>query len=43
MTANAWKKDTGEAEAKAAAAEAATVARAEVLEQGKASEPAAGR
>jgi hypothetical protein len=43
MTANAWKKDSGEAEAKAAAAEAATVARAEVLEQGKAAEPAAGK
>jgi hypothetical protein len=35
MTANAWKKESGESEAKAAAAEAATVARDEVREQAK--------
>ncbi|MFT3732584.1 MAG: hypothetical protein QM780_14390 [Hyphomicrobium sp.] len=35
MTANAWKKDNVEAEAKAAAAEAATVARSEAIEQAK--------
>jgi hypothetical protein len=40
MTANAWKKDPVEAEAKAAAAEAATVARAEALERVKKEEPA---
>ena len=39
MTANAWKKDNVEAEAKASAAEAATVARSEVLEQAKKEEP----
>lgn len=40
MTANAWKKDGTEAEAKAAAAEAATVAREEVREQAPKEEPA---
>ncbi|MFA5957328.1 hypothetical protein [Hyphomicrobium sp.] len=39
MTANAWKKESGESEAKTAAAEAAVVARDEVLEQAKKDEP----
>lgn len=39
MTANAWKKDPVEAEAKASAAEAAAVARSEVIEQAKKEAP----
>src|SRR5262249_48653332 len=39
-TANAWKKDEAESEAKAAAAEAAIVAREEVREQAQKEEPA---
>lgn len=39
MTANAWKKENSDSEAKAAAAEAATVARDEVREQAPKDEP----